>query len=219
MSWVGECEMGVASKTSVAGKLKFALIGILVGLLLGIVGVVLVQNYAPHEDRQITASVVFDRIVSKDELVGASQNYNIVEKVTDTNTFFDLFEIPFTQNSFWYRYAGTIKAGVDLSTAAYRQSGDTITVELDQPYIISNTPDMEVSGVLEENNNILNPIHVEDIDAFQRMCVELSESNALEGGLMEETRANVEQDIRSMFNAALGDAYTIEFAWRQANEG
>ena len=212
--------MAATSKTSLVGKIQFALIGLLVGLLCGVIGVVLVQNYAPSSnDKDLTASVVFDRIVSKNELVGASQNYNIVEKVTDTNTFFDLFEIPFTQNSFWYRYNGTIKAGVDLSTATYQQAASTITIELDQPYILSNTPDMEVSGVLEENNNILNPIHVEDVDAFQRLCVELSEANALEGGLMEETRDNVEQDIRDMFNAALGGSYSVEFVWRQSDEG
>lgn len=216
---MGEDGMATASKKSITGKLKFALIGTIVGLVLGILGTIFFQNYAPHEERQITASVVFDRIVAQNELVGASQSYSIVDKETDANTFFDIFDIPFTQNSFWYRYNGTIKAGVDLSTATYRQSGDTITVELDQPYIISNTPDMEVSGVLEENNNILNPIHVEDVDAFQRMCIEKSEEDVLGSGLMEETRANVEQDIRGMFNAALGDAYTIEFAWRQSNEG
>lgn len=217
---IGGCDMAATSKTSLVGKVKFALIGLLVGLLCGVIGVVLVQNYAPSSnDKDLTASVVFDRIVSKNELVGAFQNYNIVEKVMDTNTFFDLFEIPFTQNSFWYRYNGTIKAGVDLSTATYQQAASTITIELDQPYILSNTPDMEVSGVLEENNNILNPIHVEDVDAFQRLCVELSEANALEGGLMEETRENVEQDIRDMFNAALGGSYSVEFVWRQSDEG
>lgn len=211
--------MAAVSKKSLMGKLKFALIGALIGLVLGIIGTVFFQNYAPHEDRQITASVVFDRIVSRNELVGASQNYSIVEKATDTNTFFNLFDIPFTQNSFWYRYNGTIKAGVDMSNAGFHQTGDTITVELDQPYIISNTPDMETSGVLEENNNILNPIHIEDVDEFQRLCIQQSEQNVLEGGLMEETRDNVEQDIRDMFNAALGGSYSVEFVWRQSDEG
>ncbi len=161
--------------------------------------------------------MVFDRIVQKSELVTASQGYNITDKATDVNTFFDLFDIPFTQNSFWYRYVGTIKAGVDLENAGFTLDGTTITVALDQPYIISNTPNMEESGVLEENNNILNPIHVQDVDAFQRMCVEQSESQVIDGGLMEEARTNAEQDICDMFNAALGDAYTVSFEWREAS--
>lgn len=205
--------MSVTSKISVANRLKFAVIGLLLGLILGITAAVLIQNQNAQSDRQLTASIVFDRIVSKSELVSASQSYNITDKVTDVNTFFDLFEIPFTQNSFWYRYVGTIKAGVDLEDAEFAQSGDVITITLRQPYIISNTPNMDESGVLEENNNILNPIHVEDVDEFQRLCIEQSEASAIDGGLLDEARSNTEQDIKDMFNAALGDAYSIDYQW------
>lgn len=209
----------MAAAVKVASRMKYALIGLLIGLIVGIGGVILVQNYGqPSDSGNVKPSVVFDRIVAKSELVSASQGYNITDKATDVNSFFDLFDIPFTQNSFWYRYVGTIKAGVDLENAAFAQDGNMITVTLDQPYIVSNTPNMDESGVLEENNNIFNPIHVEDIDAFQRMCVEQSEESVVEGGLLDEAKTNAEQDIADMFNAALGDAYTVRFVWRDANE-
>ncbi len=210
--------MAMTKAGRAASRFKFALIGLVVGLALGIGGVLIAQGInSSSKDAHVAPSVVFDRIVQKSELVSASQGYNITDKATDVNTFFDLFDIPFTQNSFWYRYVGTIKAGVDLENAGFTLNGTTITVALDQPYIISNTPNMEESGVLEENNNILNPIHVQDVDAFQRMCVEQSESQVIDGGLMEEARTNAEQDIRDMFNAALGDAYTVSFEWREAS--
>lgn len=210
----------VRKTVKVASRLKFALVGLLVGLVIGVGGMLVVQNMgSSSKDAHVQPSVVFDRIVQKSELVSASQTYNITDKVSDVGTFFDLFDLPFTENSFWYRYVGTIKAGVDLEEAAFLRQGRTITVTLSQPYIVSNTPDMEASGVLEEANNIFNPIHVEDVDAFQRMCVEQSEEQVLNGGLMDDARANAEQDIRDMFTAALGDAYTIEFEWREAAEG
>ncbi len=210
--------MAMTKAGRAASRFKFALIGLVVGLALGIGGALIAQGInSSSKDAHVAPSVVFDRIVQKSELVTASQGYNITDKATDVNTFFDLFDIPFTQNSFWYRYVGTIKAGVDLENAGFTLDGTTITVALDQPYIISNTPNMEESGVLEENNNILNPIHVQDVDAFQRMCVEQSESQVIDGGLMEEARTNAEQDIRDMFNAALGDAYTVSFEWREAS--
>ena len=65
----------------------------------------------------LSPTVVFERIVSQNEMVTVSQNYAIVDKSTDDKKLFDLIEIPFTQNSFWYRYAGTIKAGVNLENA------------------------------------------------------------------------------------------------------
>ncbi len=205
-------------KKKLASKVKYAAIGAVAGLVLGIGGTVFVQNFNPADEKQLSASVVFDRIVEKNELVSASQSYNITDKASDVNTFFDLFDIPFTENSFWYRYVGTIKAGVDLDNAEFAQQGNVIKVTLDQPFIISNTPDMEASGVLEENNNILNPIHVEDVDEFQSLCVELSQQSVLDGGLMDEARKNAEQDIRDMFNAALGSDYPVEFEWREPDE-
>ena len=197
-------------------KIKFTVIGLIVGLIIGILGTIFIQNYNPEDQASTTTSVVFERIVSKDELVSAAQSYNVTDKFGKSAKFFDLFDIPFTDNAVWYRYVGTIKAGVDLSTATYVQNGNTITIELDQPYIISNTPNMDKSGVLEERNNILNPIHVEDVDEFQKYCIEQSEENAIENGnLFEEAKTYAEQDIRDMFYAALGDGYTIEFQWRE----
>ena len=36
--------------------------------------------------------------------------------------------------------------------------------------------------------------------------------------LYDEAKANTEENIRQMFNSALGDSYTIEFDWRDATE-
>lgn len=91
-----------------------------------------------------------------------------------------------------------------------------MTITLDQPFISSNTPDMEVSGVLEEQNNILNPIHVEDVDQFQKRCIEKSQEQTLAGGLLEDAKKDAEDNLMLMFSAALGDDYTVSFVWRDA---
>lgn len=200
-------------------KIKLAKVGAIcaaAGLVLGIVGTLFFSNYNPVDTKGETASVVFGRIVEQNELVSVSQDYNIVDKQSDANSFFGLFDIPFTGNSFWYRYAGTIKAGVNLETADISEQGDKVTITLDPAYIISNTPNMETSGVLEENNNVLNPIQVGDVDEFQRWCVEQSEEQAIEGGLLDEAQAEAESQLTQLFYAALGDEVTIEYVWRDA---
>lgn len=190
-----------------------------IALAIGIVGTVGISGTITRATNGLSPSVVFDRIIQKNELVGASQDYSIVDKVSSTNKLLD-WDIPFTTNSFWYRYVGTIKAGVDLETADFQQgdgvASNVVTITLDKPYIISNTPDMTRSGVLEENNNIFNPIQIQDSDDFQRQCIELSESQAVENGLLDEARANIEQDISDLYYAALGDTYTIKIVWRDA---
>lgn len=207
--------MALQSAKSKLNKITVGGICLLAGLVLGIVGTLFVSNYNPPDEIGETASVVFGRIVSQNELVSVSQDYNIVDKASDTNSFFGLFDIPFTGNSFWYRYTGTIKAGVSLETAELETEGNTLTITLDPAYIISNTPDMEESGVLEENNNVLNPIHVEEIDEFQRLCVERSESGAIEGGLLEDAETEAEEQLSDLFYAALGDEVTVDFVWRE----
>ena len=105
---------------------------------------------------------------------------------------------------------------MNLETANISQDGTAITIELDPAYIISNEPDMEESGVLEENNNFLNPIQVEDVDEFQRLCVERSESEAVEGGLLDDARAEAEERLTALFFVALGEDYKVAFEWREA---
>ena len=187
------------------------------GLVIGIVGTLFFSNYNPP-DKGVpeNASVVFGRIVEQNELVSVSQDYNIVDKQSNSSSFFGLFDLPFTNNSFWYRYAGTIKAGVSLETAEIDDQGARVTIALDPAFIISNTPDMETSGVLEENNNVLNPIQVGDVDELQRWCVEQSESQAIEGGLLEEAQTQAEVQLSQLFYAALGDEVTIDYVWRDA---
>jgi len=137
-----------------------------------------------------------------------------VDKVTDKAKFFDLFDLPWTENSFWYRYQGTINVGVNLEKAEFSEQGGAVSVKLDQPYIISNTPDMEQSGVLEERNNIFNNIDVADIDEFQRQCIETSDAQALDNDLLQTARENAEANIRGMFQAALGEDVQVNIVWR-----
>ena len=197
-------------------RVKPLVIAFVVGVVLGAVGLFFFQHYSPlNTTAAPTPSVVFERIVAQDELVAVSQSYNITDKEEgDPSTFFNLFNIPFTENSFWYRYVGMLKAGVNLKEAEFSQEGNTIVVSLSAPYIISNTPDMDKSGVLEENNNILNMIHVEKVDEFQKQCQQKSEEDAIEGGLLDEAKTQSERDITELFTAALDDAYTIKFEWR-----
>lgn len=207
----------VATINKVLAKGKLVALGALVGILLGVGGTIFFQNCnPPDEDKGAAATAVFGRFVEQTELVGISQDYCIVDKYPDVETFFDLFDLPWTANSVWYRYAGTLKAGVNMDAAEMWPDGTVVHVTLDQPYIISNTPNMDISGVLEENNNILNPIHVEDVDEIHRECIRISEENAVEGGLLEEARIQAESDITTLFKSALGDEYNVVFDWRAA---
>lgn len=222
MDGIGVLEFLKAKMEKVLTRPKVFIAGLVLGGILVSIMFTVIFNIGKDAGAKETSpetlspTVVFERIVSQNEMVTVSQNYAIVDKSTDDKKLFDLIEIPFTRNSFWYRYAGTIKAGVNLENAEITLKGNTITITMDKPYVISNTPDMQKSGVLEENNNVFNPIKVEDVTAFERQCKERSESEAIKDGkLLEEAQANAEANIRAMFNSAFGDQYKVEFVYRQ----
>ena len=79
---------------------------------------------------------------------------------------------------------------------------------------MQNTPDMNVSGVLEEHNNVLNPIHVEDVDAFQRDCIAKSNQQAETSGLLEQAKVNAQENLQGMFDVAcVKGECKVEIEW------
>ena len=200
---------------------KSVVFALVVGLVLGAGGVIFFQWYNPKDElptQEVNMSVIMSRIVDRHEMVAASQDYTIVEKAGDQNKLFDFIEIPFTRNSFWYRYSGTIEVTVDLSAAKWDAQGETsIVAALPEP-TIQNVPDMMVSGVLEEQNNILNPIHVEDVDAFQRDCIDKSNQQAEDAGLLDQAKLNAQANLQGMFDIACGKgACKVEIEWIDSN--
>ncbi|MCC6108012.1 MAG: DUF4230 domain-containing protein, partial [Atopobium sp.] len=173
--------METQNKPAKGKNIKRNIFAFLSGLIIGAVvcGAVIYYIFAMTSKEVVTSdletlspTIVFTRVQDQGELVSASQDYTYVDKVTNSNRdLFNQFDVPFTENSFWYRYSGTLKAGVNLKTAAIEQDSEDLTVlniTLDQPYIVSNTPNMDLSGVLEENNNLINPISIQESDAFQK---------------------------------------------------
>ena len=223
--------METQNKPAKGKKIKHTISVFFIGLIIGALacGAVIYYIFAMTSKEVVTSdvetlspTVVFSRVQDQGELVSASQDYTYVDKVTDSNRdLFNQFDVPFTENSFWYRYSGTLKAGVNLKTAAIEQDSEDSTVlniTLDQPYIVSNTPNMDLSGVLEENNNLINPISIQESDAFQKECIERSEQEAMNGGLLEEARTNAEKQITNLYNAAFDEGkYTINFIYRDAD--
>ena len=204
------------------------LITLFVGIIIGAIAAFAVQGFteklqpSPSEQGQSSTRqntdphIVFERIKSDGELVSATQTYNINEKVSqDPVHLFGPIDLPWSEASFQYRYIGEIKAGVNLETAGFAHEDKTITVELKQPYIISNTPDMEESGIVDKDESgIFARVLPERVEEFRTECAEKSERAAISKGLLESARNSAEVIITDMLYAALGNEYEIAFEWR-----
>lgn len=71
-------------------RLGIGLLCLVIGLVLGVIGHIAFINYNPPDTPEnqpeiLQASTVLERIKAENEMVGASQRYNITEKETDKN--------------------------------------------------------------------------------------------------------------------------------------
>ena len=77
----------------------------------------------------------------------------------------DEWRIPFTEKAFTIKWNGVITAGIDMAdvTITTSKNGSKLIVTIPTPKILTYTIDDESFELLDEQNNIFNPITLEDL--------------------------------------------------------
>lgn len=195
-------------------SLKSFVGGVVVGLVVGAVVVTLLFTYNPPDQREggeVDAAILMEEIAQISELATAEQSYTVAEKVSSTNTLFDLVDIPFTEKFFILTYTGSIKAGVNLDDASIAVEGATVRVTLPPAQILSDAIDTESFKTLHEQEGLFNPLHVDDVTQYLDKTRQEAEAAALAGDVLAEAQANAEESVRALLGAALPEGYAIEF--------
>ena len=123
------------------------------------------------------------------------------------------WNVPGTKKSFITKWDGKIKAGIQI---------DNIKIDIDEiEYkILITLPSAEILSyetfnveVLDEKNNIFNPISIEDKSQQDEKTKEEMIDRAIENGLLELAQTNAEGIIASLLcvNPDITSDYTIEF--------
>lgn len=195
-------------------SLKSFVGGVVVGLVVGAVVVTLLFTYNPPDQREgdeVDAAILMEEIAQISELATAEQSYTVAEKVSSSNTLFDLVDIPFTEKFFILTYTGSVKAGVNLDDASIAVEGTTVRVTLPPAQILSDAIDTESFKTLHEQEGLFNPLHVDDVTQYLDKTRQEAEAAALAGDVLAEARANAEESVRALLGAALPEGYAIEF--------
>ena len=195
-------------------SLKSFVGGVVVGLVVGAVVVTLLFTYNPPDQREgdeVDAAILMEEIAQISELATAEQSYTVAEKVSSSNTLFDLVDIPFTEKFFILTYAGSIKAGVNLDDASIAVEGTTVRVTLPPAQILSDAIDTESFKTLHEQEGLFNPLHVDDVTQYLDKTRQEAEAAALAGDVLAEAQASAEESVRALLGAALPEGYAIEF--------
>lgn len=195
-------------------SLKSFVGGVVVGLVVGAVVVTLLFTYNPPdqlEGDEVDAAILMEEIAQISELATAEQSYTVAEKVSSSNTLFDLVDIPFTEKFFILTYTGSIKAGVNLDDASIAVEGTMVRVTLPPAQILSDAIDTESFKTLHEQEGLFNPLHVDDVTQYLDKTRQEAEAAALAGDVLAEAQANAEESVRALLGAVLPEGYAIEF--------
>ena len=162
---------------------------------------------------KVSKTISTDEIESSMEKIGELATIEYI--YTDAGKFED-FKIPFTRKSFIVKWSGTIKAGISLEDVKTEIDEDnkTITVYVPESEILSHTHDPDGFEILDESNNIFNPIEVDDVNTFTVENDRFTEQRAIEKGLFEKADENARTIIENslMSNPIISQNYKIEFA-------
>lgn len=157
--------------------------------------------------------VVKEKLKTTAELnTGSYLCTNVLTK-SDSKTFKD-WEIPLTTKSFIVSYDGTVKAGIkDLTDAQVVRDGDVIVVRLPEVEITGAEIDNDSFALIDESNNIFNPISIEDLNSAQKELKEKMIEDAKEKGILDMARSNAEMIISAMLESPNG-AYKVRIEWQ-----
>lgn len=198
-------------------KAKYIGGGLLIGLLVGIAVTFTLLTYNPPDEPepepQLDVAVLLADVKQISELATASETYTVVEKVEKKNdkVFFDLIDVPFTDNFFILAYEGTIKAGVNMDEVQISLDGKTVRVAVPQAAILSDAIDTSSMRVLHEQTGMFSEIHVDDVAQYLDKSRQEAEAAAVSGTVLQEAQENAEVSIRAILEAALPEGYGIEF--------
>lgn len=127
--------------------------------------------------------------------------YTSVETFQDQKTFKD-FNIPLTKKSFIIKCSGAIKAGVDFSSIeiSVDEESKIISVSIPGAKIISNEINNGSYEMLDEHNNLFNPITPVDANAAEQTIKEKAETDAITSGILTKAEDNAKKVIAAFMN-------------------
>ena len=168
---------------------------------------------------EIVQSVLTSQTKEISELTSAEYLFTNAARFTDTKDIAAIFDW-MTEKSFVQKWDGAIKAGVDLTDVSVKVNNQVITVYLPKAEILSYEVDYDSVEVLDEKNNVFNPISVDDKNNFDKETAEEMKARAIENGLLEKAQKNAENIIKNLLMAAVENIqeYTIEFEITELTE-
>lgn len=164
----------------------------------------------------IIMTVISSEINEISELACAEYVFTNSAQFSRTNKAFGPLDW-LTKKSFVQKWDGVVKAGIKLENLSVEVTGNVITITMPHAEILSYEVDYDSVEILDENNNLFNPITVEDKAEFDKETKEETVKQAIDSGLLEKAETNAEGVLTTLLTSSLDgiDKYTIEFKYQE----
>ena len=163
---------------------------------------------------KIELDVIYEELKGIAELATVEYLFTDAARYTDSQQLGD-WNIPFTEKSFTLKWDGVIKAGIQMDQIVIdvNEGKKVITVTLPAAQILSYEVDNENIEILDEKNNVFNPISVEDKVKLDVATENEMKDRAIRQGLLEQAQKNAEDIIARLLMAyePIGNDYHIVF--------
>lgn len=179
---------------------------------------IIAEKQEEIEKMVVELKVNFDEIETEIQTVGKlttiDYHYTYAGTHKDVDKFFG-FELPWTKNSFIAQWDGVVALGVDLSkvTITADEVSKAITVSMPDAEIFYHDVDEKSFAVLDEKNNLLNPITVADIKQFDIIYEQKIKDKIAEQRMLEDAYGYAQTMIESILKSVpqVAEQYTINF--------
>ncbi|MCJ7690540.1 MAG: DUF4230 domain-containing protein [Clostridiaceae bacterium] len=142
-----------------------------------------------NNEHTISSTLITERLSKISELSTIKYNYSNILALKNTKKFKD-FPIPFTKKSFFIKYSGYIKAGVDLKDLAVVVIGKNVTITLKKSIILDHAINNEDFFVYDEKSSMFNKLSMQDIINEVSNEKIVIETNLLKKGFLDEANNN-----------------------------
>jgi hypothetical protein len=172
----------------IKNKIKFIILFILLILTISTVMVYSIINSIKNE-QNITSTLIAERLSKISELSTLKYNYSNIIIVKNSKKFKDV-PIPFTEKSFFIKYSGYIKAGVDLKDLNIVVNKNDVIITLKKSKILDNVINNEDLLVYDEKTSMFNKLSMQDIiDEISNEKIVTAE-DLLKKGFLDEANNN-----------------------------
>ena len=165
-----------------------------------------------EKNRTIDSITVENAINEISELATVEYVYTNMAKYESTKEFYG-WKVPLTTSKFIISYDGVIKMGIDTSKVAIEVNGNTVTVTMPQPEILSHEIDMNSLQVMDEKYSILNKVDITDFNKFYADQSNVMEQKAFERGLKQQAQTQSEKAITSLIQSLSSEEVQVTFKY------